>query len=113
MNDLVAQRGGGWDFLAVVALVGAVGLALMAQAGGVDPHLHLAVALTATALSIVLTDGASFPSGGGVVRSMGLLPGSVAPAGWARDRPPLAPLPLAPGRQGVYPGVGGAECPVP
>ena len=51
MNDLVAQRGGGWDFLAVVALVGAVGLALMAQAGGVDPHLHLAVALTATALS--------------------------------------------------------------
>lgn len=45
------RQGGGWDFLAVVSLVGAAWLGLMVQGGGAANTLHLAVALPAVVLS--------------------------------------------------------------
>lgn len=48
------RQGRGCDFLAVLGLVGAVGLGVMAQAGSVTPGLHLAAAVPAALLSIGL-----------------------------------------------------------
>ncbi|HAM58072.1 MAG TPA: hypothetical protein DDZ42_17185 [Candidatus Rokubacteria bacterium] len=48
------RRGGGWDFLAVVAIVVGVGLGVVAQRGGAGGDLHLAVAVSAALFSSAL-----------------------------------------------------------
>jgi hypothetical protein len=48
------RRGGGWDFLAAVAMVLAVGLGIVAQRGDSGGGLHLAVAVPAAVFSSTL-----------------------------------------------------------
>jgi hypothetical protein len=45
------RRGGGWDLLAVVGLLAAVGLGTFTEAGSTTATLHVAAAVPATLLS--------------------------------------------------------------